>query len=252
VVGREQHAEVDAENGLLHQHESDGRERGEDPEHAAEVDSRVRGEQGALDPRVGKPAPEQVLQRGAVHLDALEHEQHEEQNALVPHHEPRDALPARVLAHVEDDRAPADVRVELEVVGVAVVPVVVVDPPAVAHAVHQVRMDPAHQRGRRLAPEHGLVPGVVPDERALPAAHTHPRRDEQLPPRVADQKEGDQAGGDERGVEPKCQQVPADAELEQSRGLHLAGQFDEPLAGLDGVALVEVNRLGHGEPFLQN
>jgi hypothetical protein len=82
-----------------------------------------------------------------------------------------------------------DVRVTADVVGVGVVAVVFVDPPAVAQPDQQVRAQQAQQVVVAPGTEHLPMPGVVTEEADLDEHDRQERRDHQLPPRRPEQGE---------------------------------------------------------------
>ena len=115
---------------------------------------------------------------------AFEQQHREEQGGLVAGDPAPDAAaPGAGLRLGEHDATGIDVRVAVDVVGVGVVAVVLVDPPAVAQPDQQVRAQQAQQVVVAPGAEDLPMAGVVAEEADLGEHDRQERRDDQLPPR---------------------------------------------------------------------
>src|SRR5207248_5958977 len=104
------------------------------------------------------------------------------------------------------------------------------DPPAVAQSGESTMGESGCIVGL-AATEDLLVPGVVADERQLGEHHREERRQEQLPPGIAEVDEGHPAAAEREEVEPDARGVVPPASLEQTGLLDQHGQLGEIAAG---------------------
>jgi hypothetical protein len=81
------------------------------------------------------------LDAAAEHADSLQQRQREDQSGLVLDDEPREPCLAERLIFLEGEQGNVDVGVDVELVRMAVVLVVLVDPPLAAHAEQEVAED---------------------------------------------------------------------------------------------------------------
>src|SRR5216683_1680240 len=225
VVGSEGAGQVQAEKALLYQdeyHGLDGREHQEDD---GEVTGGMGGEEHRLPGPVARGPAGQRADARDVDADRLTEQHREEQVRLVPVREPGHA-PARArLGGGESQRADHDVGVRALLIGVRVMAVVLVHPPAVAQPYAEVAVqDAEHVVGPPRA-EDLPVPGVVAEEANLGEDHRQEGGYPQLPPRVTHQDEGRPSGGQRRGGNRDLPDVVSRAPFEQPRLLDLAGQL---------------------------
>jgi hypothetical protein len=111
------------------------------------------------------------------------------------------------------------------VVGVAVVAVVLGDPPAEADPDQQVGMDQADQVVGASAAEDLPVAGVVADEGDLGEDDRQVGGGHQLPPGVLQGDEGDPSGGEQDEVENELGGVVPVPPVQQAGLLDLAGEL---------------------------
>ena len=131
-------------------------------------------------------------------------------------------LRQRLLFRVGDD-SDVDVRVEVLVVGIAVMPVVLVHPPAVAHAEQPVAgHDPDHGVDA-TAGKHLSVPRVVELEAELAGHESQERGQEDRGPDTVHEGQQPQARGEGKGVRRQHQGVVARTLAQEPSG------FDPPL-----------------------
>jgi len=123
-------------------------------------------------------------------------------------------------------------------VGVGVVAVVFVDPPAVAQPEGKVGEQQAGQVVGPLGPEDLPVPGVVTEEPELGEHHGQQRGDRELPPRVAQHDEQGPGRHEQATGHGDLRQVVAGPALQQAGGPDLAHQLGEVAAAAGrGVAV---------------
>src|SRR6266550_3105048 len=132
VVRRERAAQVQAEQALLDGHEGHRLHRREHQRHGREVAAEVHRQQRGLRRPAPDPGPEHRPDAGDMQGDRLEQGQREEEVRLVAGEQPTQPTPARCVPAGEHDPSGADVRIPPLLVRVAVVPVVLADPPVVA------------------------------------------------------------------------------------------------------------------------
>ncbi len=170
-------------------------------------------------------APGQRAQPGDVQVDALEQEQGEEEPALPADEPPRRPHPCFRHGRGEGEHPRVDVRVLALLVGRAVVPVVLVHPPAVA----QTGEDARHDAGTPLVPprrsEDLAVRRVVPEKAELGDGDREDRGHGQLGPGVAEQHEGHPSEGEREHRPRDPGPVPGQPAAHQPGRLHLSGQF---------------------------
>src|SRR5260370_24639095 len=142
-----------------------------------------------------------------MHAPSQEGRQREEQVRLVHGGQPAGPAPRPGLFVGVRDGADFDVRVEVDVIGVAVMAIVLLHPPAVAHAEQQVGRDQADESVLPSRDEHLAVSRVVKLEAELAAHDAESRGRKGLRPDRPDRDQGDQAedqqhrvGGDAEGV----------------------------------------------------
>ena len=121
----------------------------------------------------------------------------------------REAATGARLVRVEDQHTGAHVRIALEVVGVRMMGVVLGDPPAEAHAAHQVAVHEPEEPHPVGVPGDLEMTDVVSEEPHLRGDHPEHRGEQQQPPRVLpDHHRGDHGGqgrehqGEVAGVRP--------------------------------------------------
>lgn len=160
----------------------------------------------------------------------FEAQQREEQIALVCGEEAGESLAVLGLFGREDGHAPQDVGVELQVVGVVVVPVVVLHPPAEADPEHQVAVDQAEGLDELAGPGDLTVSRVVHEEGELLVPDGEPDRgQDHLPPGAAGEGQGRPAEGVHQPDHRDPGHVLARAGPHEPGGLDAPGQFAEVL-----------------------
>lgn len=189
VVGREDAAQVHAEHRSAQHGEDQRLERGEDDREQDRDHGVVQRDEGTFEDRVtNRPAGEGQT-GGDQQAECLEGEQREEQLGLVPGREPpQPPGPERLFGGPGEEDGVGG-RVVALAVRVCVVPVVVVDPPAVAHPDDEVAQQDARQVGRPPAGEHRTVRDVVAEQRQLAEHQGEQGREGQLPPAGAEHGE---------------------------------------------------------------
>ena len=133
MVGREDRGQVEASNALLEHDHQQGPPWPHDQDEQRRKRQRVEAQRAGLDPAQPVPGADEELHALEVHRPSEAEDEHEEQARLVADDPARKtALGDSLLLGVRD-HADVDVRVEVDVVGIAVVAVVLVDPPSVTH-----------------------------------------------------------------------------------------------------------------------
>ena len=227
VVRCERTAQVQPEQGVVQQREDDRLAERKGAEQQGRVAREVREKQPALDQPVPPRHAPQVLEAGHLQRQPLQQQHREEQPRLVLRQEAGETLPFDRLRPRPHQGADLHVRVLADVVGVRVVAVVLVGPPAGAHAQQQV---PVEEREGPVRPAPGrylLVPRVVADEAGARRQHRRGQRERQHPPRTraADQRDsrphgrhGEQVHRERhRVVPPPAPQQPRVPDLPQQR-----------------------------------
>jgi len=115
--------------------------------------------------------------------------------------------------------------VQVLVVGVAVVAVVLADPPVEAHPHQQVSVEQPGQVVGAPGAEQLLVPGVVADEGDLGEDDRQVGGGNQLPPRLPEDGEGHPPAGQQDQVGVDLGRVPAAAAVQQAGLLDLPGEL---------------------------
>ena len=157
--------------------------------------------------------------------DRFAEQQREEQVRLVAERQPGHAPAGARLRGGEGQRTDGDVRIRAFLVGVRVMAVVLVDPPAVAQPDAQVAEQDAEDVAGPPGAENLPVPGVVAQEPDLGEDHRQERGHRQLPPRVAHHHKDGPSGGQRRGGGRDLPGVVPGAPLQQPRLLDLPGQL---------------------------
>ena len=164
MVGGEAGAEVDADHGLVHQDEEQPQSGPQEEDDRAQVGGEVDRDQGQLGGAVAVAPGQHVAGAVIAEVERLEQQEREEEIALVADDQARDANLGPGLRLGEGDHREVDVGVEVQLVGVAVVQVVLVDPPGPARSQQEVDQKEAQQivaaRGAQDLP----VPRVVAEE----------------------------------------------------------------------------------------
>jgi hypothetical protein len=127
-----EHPHVQAEQSLLHNEEGYGLSRGEHPDKCGDVAQDVGAEQRPLPRTRRELAAKQVAGAVEVQAQSGEQEQREEEISLISVREAGQSATLGGLGGRKSQGANVDARVFARLVGVSVVSVVVVDPPAVA------------------------------------------------------------------------------------------------------------------------
>jgi hypothetical protein len=197
--GGEAAPEVQAEQALLDQQEHRRPQRRQHQQQRREVGGGVDEQQERLDPVQPLPAAQHRLDAGRVQVRRLEQEQREEQVGLESNDRPDQPPLVAGLGGGERERADGDVGIQVGVVGVAVVAVVLADPPGVAHPNEEVAEDQADQAVGPPGTEDLPVAGVMPEERDLGERERQEHGGHELPPGVPQQQEGGPAGGEQHG-----------------------------------------------------
>jgi hypothetical protein len=159
-----------------------------------------------------------------VQADRFAEQQREEQVRLVAERQPGRAAASARLRGGEGQRAGGDVRVRALGVGMGMVPVVLIDPPAVAQPDAQVTEHDAKDVVGPPGAEDLPVPGVVAEEPYLGEHHRQEDGHRQLPPRVARYDEASPSSGQQHGGGRDLPKVVARAPLQQPGLLCLPGQ----------------------------
>ncbi len=131
------------------------------------------------------------------------------------------------LTRCERQGAHHDVRIFVFVVRVRVVPVVLVDPPAVTQSDGQIAVYQSDQIVDPAGAEDLRVPGIVANEAQLGKDEREERRHEQLPPRVTKADEDRPATKKEPSGHRHLGNVIASPPVEQTRALYLTHQAGE-------------------------
>ena len=167
-------------------------------------------------------------------VDALEHQQREEEVALAARHGGHQALLLGRVLLGEGDRVELDVGVFADGVRVGVVPGVLRHPPLVAHADHPGGEEAAHAVVDRAGREDLAMRGLVGEERELREDDAQRAGDQELEPGVAQQDEAGDRSAEARGEEGEDEDVEAAAALEEPLRADLSEQF--VVRARDGLA----------------
>ena len=146
---------------------------------------------------------------------------------------PEAAAPGAGLRPGEHDATGDDVRITADVIGVGVVAVVLLDPPAVAQPDQQVRAHQAQQVVVAPGTEHLPMACVVAEEAELDEHDRQERRDHQLPPRRPEQGEHRPPHRKQRHGEGDPGTVVAGAPIQQPGRTHQPGQLGVVTAPAD-------------------
>jgi hypothetical protein len=158
-------------------------------------------------------------------LSGLQQQQRKEQERLVARDHPSKAPLATGLSGGKRQGRNVDVGIQVLVVGVAVVAVVLADPPAEADPDQQIGMDQADQVVGAAAAEDLPVAGVVADEGDLGEDDRQVGGGHQLPPGVPQGGEGDPSGGEQAEVQAELGGVGPVPPIQQTGLLDLAGEL---------------------------
>ena len=158
-------------------------------------------------------------------MGCLQQEQRKEQERLVAGDEPDKTPLVAGLPDGERQDGDADVGVQALVVGVAMVKVVLGDPPAEAHPDPQVGVDQAGQVVAAPGTEDLPVAGVVAHERALGEDDRQVGGGDQLPRGVAEDGEGGPPASEQGQVEADLGGVPGAPAIKQPGLLDLPGEL---------------------------
>ena len=191
-------------------------------------------QQGRLDAAVACPGLCYGLNAGNLEVQRFEGEYREEVQRLPARSELTDATALRGLLTAEREDTRADVRIEFGLVRIAVVPVVLVDPPVVAQADHQVAVQVAGQLVCLTAAKHLSVAGLVAGEGELGRDDGEVDGDQQHPPGVVGQIEREAGRGHHHDIERDPHPVVELAALEQPGVLHDPRQHRVLAASPDG------------------
>jgi hypothetical protein len=188
VVGGEADPDVQTEDRLLDGEELDGAYRGKRQQQHGDPDGDVQHQQCRLDRPVLVPAPDGE-HAGDVEVPPLEQQQREEDHLLVSGDPPEDALLAGCLVIRPRQDAALDIGIAAQLIRMAVVPVVLVDPPPIAEPHAESSDEGADHVVAATDAADLLVTGVMSEERELPEHGPGVRRDRELPQTVAQQEQ---------------------------------------------------------------
>ena len=158
-----------------------------------------------------------------MHRPGEPEQQRKKQPCLVPDYPARETGLGQGLLLRVGDHSDVDVGVEVLIVGIAVMPVVFVHPPSVAHAEQPV---PGHDPDQGVDPparKHLSMPGVVQLKAELAGDESEDRRREDGRPDAVSQAKQPQAGREGDRVGDQHEGVVAGTFAEQPGG------FDPPL-----------------------
>ena len=157
MVGGEDRGQVEPSDALLdHEHQQRTPRANHDDEQRREREG-VQAERAHLNPSQLLLRIDEELHAVDMHDPREAEEQRKEQARLMAYQPARETgLRQGLLLRVGDD-SDVDVGVEVLVVGIAVMPVVLVHPPSMAHAEQPVPGDDANHRVDAAAREHLLV-----------------------------------------------------------------------------------------------
>jgi len=247
VVGGEADAEVKREDRLLDGDESQCLERREHQQHHRQVQRGMQHDEKRFYRRGVVSLPQKPLDPEYVHTPASQQQEGEEERRL-PACQPRRERAAPVSRRIMRGHGDSlgDIGVAAHLVGMRMVGVVLVNPPAEAQPDERVPHDEAEQAVAPACAEHLVVPRIMADEAELGEHDPHQGGDGQGRPRVADDDEQDpcrEEGEDRQG---DLHPVVARPAIEQADRPDLPRQYVKasrrridgsgPLAGGGGAA----------------
>lgn len=208
----------------------------------------MRDQQGRLDQAFTRRPPTQVLEAVDLQSDAFEEREREEEPRLIAGEPAPEAGAVRRLPAGEDQHVGFDVGVLVDVVGVGVVPVVFVVPPAIAQAQQQIRVDESDRSAHRPVAGDLCVARVVAYEGRAAAQYGEHRCQEQHPPGVADQDDACDDGCQGERVAGNGERVPALPTVQESLAFDHAQEWGELTGGSDpgGRLRHDCGDFGHG------
>ena len=230
VVGSEGAGQVQPKDTLLYGDERQGPPWRQDYEDDGQVHGGMGDEQDGFGGRVAHRLGAQGPCARDVQAQRLQASQGEEQGGLVPGHHPAQACLGAGLLHRPGDHAGTDVGVGADLVGAAVMTVVLVHPVPVADARGQVGAGQAGQVVPPARSEDLAVADVMAQEANLGEHDGEVGGYEQLVPRVAENGDGGPTGGVEPAHQRHSQPGPPRGVLEQAGGADLAGQVQVAVA----------------------
>src|SRR5215204_272238 len=159
VVGCEDRDHIGAEEPAMDGDEEQRLQRFQHPEQQTKVQREVCADRQGFGQRTLRLLRGEELDAAAEHADRLQEREGEYEGGLVFHDEPSEPSLLESLLFFEGEQRDVYVGVEVQLVGVAVMLVVLVDPPLAAHAEQQV----AENEGEPV-----VLPGAAEGELPVP------------------------------------------------------------------------------------
>ncbi len=167
VIGRENQREIQAQKGLMGDDEKNGMGEAQQVSEQAEIPAGVEDEETHFEDGMRDFVALEEANTVVFQDEGFEQGQREEREVLVFHGEAREAVLRGGLFFGKCERDQVEVGIGGDVVRRTVMVIVLVEPPAVAEAEKQIRMQQAQELIAGRAAENFLVAGVVNDETEL-------------------------------------------------------------------------------------
>src|SRR5436853_4646746 len=138
MIGRKDQTHVNAEKYVMDDNEEDGPPASQQVEDQAKIEYKMATQQDCFSQSMFRFGLEQKLNAYDPHIECFHHHQGKEHECLVFHHDAQQPLLAPGLFRTKGENWNADIGVDLKLIGMAMMPVMLVNPPSTTYADQQV------------------------------------------------------------------------------------------------------------------